>query len=101
MDIVREADDVYFDKTSECPNDSPDGASRLSALAEHDRCKQILVNLDVETWAGRGKPLLDAYGNPIRYEKTGGRAGRPVLISAGPDGNIETAGDNIRSDGSP
>jgi len=41
----------------------------------------------------------DAYGNWMRYDKDGGLGGRPVIISAGPDGRFETEADNIRSDG--
>ena len=59
--------------------------------------REILLKLDGK--AMDGVTIRDGYGNPMGYDVDGGLAGRPVLISAGPDGDIETTEDNIRSDG--
>ena len=53
--------------------------------------------------------VLDAYGNPMRYYKDRGLGGKPLMLSAGPDGYFgktnttsdadkKQATDNIRSD---
>ena len=47
--------------------------------------------------AGRAKPLIevnDAWGRPLKYENQGG-GNFPLLRSAGPDGELETADDII------
>ncbi len=41
--------------------------------------------------------ILDGWEIPMRYEQFGGLGKRPVLISAGPDGEFSTEDDNIRS----
>ncbi|HOF18116.1 MAG TPA: hypothetical protein PK082_04340, partial [Phycisphaerae bacterium] len=45
--------------------------------------------------------FLDSWRKGLAYEKTGGFGGRPVIISAGPDGKYPSPDDkdNVRSDG--
>jgi type II secretory pathway pseudopilin PulG len=43
------------------------------------------------------KVFADGYGNAMDYDETGSLDGRPVLISAGPDGSLKKTDDNIRS----
>ncbi len=45
-----------------------------------------------------GGTLIDGWGREMTYKSTGGFGGVPVLISAGPDGKMDTDEDNIRSD---
>jgi prepilin-type N-terminal cleavage/methylation domain-containing protein len=56
---------------------------------------------------GTTPPTTDAYGNPMRYYSDKGLGGKPVILSAGPDGEFGVANtdkdkkkrtDNIRSD---
>ena len=43
--------------------------------------------------------ITDGWGKPMDYHKDKGIGGVPVFISPGPDGNIDTKADNVRSDG--
>ncbi len=61
-----------------------------------------LLTLSQDAYDGGGA-VKDAYGKAMRYEVDGGLGGRPVLISAGEDGEFgDTVAakkeDNIRSD---
>ncbi len=70
----------------------------------------VLLTLPQEAWRGSANdPVKDGWGVAMRYEATGGLGGRPVIISAGPDGRfgVDDPGhlddatkeeDNIRSD---
>jgi hypothetical protein len=53
---------------------------------------------DMPPDAMENQRFLDAYGEPMDYQKAGGAAGVPVIISAGADKNFGQASDNIRSD---
>lgn len=90
MQIVGEAIQAYREDQGSDP-------SSLSDLTRNAAAKKVLANLDSETWPG-GSTIKDAYGNGLKYEKKGGLGECPVLISGGPDGNINTEDDNIRSD---
>jgi type II secretory pathway pseudopilin PulG len=63
---------------------------------------EILLKLPKEAWGGPASgPVRDSWGVPMRYHATGGLGGRPVIISAGPDGKFDPSPydeDNIRSD---
>jgi len=62
-------------------------------------CAEILLKLPVDAYSAENpSEIRDGFGKNMRYEQEGGLAGRPVLISAGPDGNFDTEDDNIRSD---
>ena len=61
--------------------------------------RNILLKLPKEAWSGgTDEPVKDRWGKSMKYKDTGGLGGRPVIISAGPDGNFNTDDDNIRSD---
>ncbi len=42
--------------------------------------------------------VRDAYGNEMTYYNNGAMGGGPLLVSGGPDGNVNTPEDNIYSD---
>jgi prepilin-type N-terminal cleavage/methylation domain-containing protein len=61
--------------------------------------RDILLKLPKEAWSGgTDEPVKDSWGAAMRYKDSTGLGGRPVIISAGPDGNFNTDDDNIRSD---
>jgi prepilin-type N-terminal cleavage/methylation domain-containing protein len=74
------------------------------ALKGVPSCENILQELPEgsETQGSLEDPgaFVDAYGNYMDYQPTGGMGGAPVLISGGPDGYIggEHEADDIRSD---
>ena len=60
-----------------------------------DACKPILLKLPSDAYDGTA--LRDAYGAELEYDADGGFGGRPVVISLGADGQLDTE-DDIRSD---
>ena len=60
-----------------------------------EACKAILLTLPSDAYDGTA--LNDAYGGELEYDADGGFGGRPVVISRGPDGLLDTE-DDIRSD---
>lgn len=100
MDIVLDAIQAYREDQGSDPNS-------LLDLVGNAVAQKVLANLDSETWANKDDPttkyyderqnINDAYGTPLKYEKTGGLGGCPVLISGGPDHNADTD-DDLRSD---
>jgi type II secretory pathway pseudopilin PulG len=80
-------------------------------LLDHDRTRPILEALPTSVWRGpTRRNLVDPWGTPLRYYPADSatlcvkaNAGRPVFVSAGPDGgfgDFEPAelADNLRSD---
>jgi prepilin-type N-terminal cleavage/methylation domain-containing protein len=81
------------------PNTAPTGQTASVKAAV-----EFLLKLPQEAWDGSwNKPVKDGWGREMRYEAAGGLGGKPVIISAGPDGDFGSAGstqeeDNVRSD---
>ena len=84
--LKGEGNDALTTSLSEAQKDQVKRASR-----------DILLKLDSK--AMTGTTILDGFGNEMHYDPDAGLAGRPLLTSAGPDGDIHTKDDNIRSDG--
>ena len=70
----------------------------MTDLLGQPQCKDAIRDLSSEAWGGSGKPLKDGFGENMKYDKTGGLGGAPVLISKGADRQDNTS-DDIRSDG--
>jgi len=58
-------------------------------------CGQILLEIPSDYFDGT--TIKDAWGKQMDYKADGGLGGKPVLISPGPDGDMNTE-DDIRSD---
>ena len=77
--------------------DYPPRAGWVSELADTAESGKVIAQLGDNTWnATDNKEFLDAWGNAIAYTPDGGLGGSPSLTSAGPDGDIDTEGDNVR-----
>ncbi len=122
--IIMAAVQEYFNVYNTMPDVSPTGPYSYSlptlspaANAAYGRSSELYEKLTsvpscetiiLELPAGsvtRGHTthpgaFVDAYGQYMDYQPTGGLGGGPVLISGGPDGNIggEYEADDIRSD---
>ncbi len=106
--IVLEAVRAYYDDTGEYPPDSvddpvttdinEDGVDLLNLLKANSAATEKLRNLPAAALSGGDPAVKDAFGRQMRYLKAGGRGGKPVVISAGADGDFDKTGDNIRSD---
>ena len=59
---------------------------------------KVLRGLPQGALSAGGEDVKDGFGNGMRYDKDSGLGGRPVVISAGPDGKFDVQADNIRSD---
>lgn len=57
----------------------------------------VLLELPSDVIKAGGNTIRDGFGNPMQYYRTEGLGNRPVLISAGPDGQFGNE-DDIRSD---
>jgi len=117
--IVHVAIDTYYEVEGEVPivrdgnrilNKAP-CYRFLALLVKYDRVRKKLASLKPETFGPQGqsgssgqgeededRSIYDGWDNPMEYQYSGGLGGRPVLISGGPDGNLTTSKDNIRSD---
>lgn len=118
--VVMEALKAYYDTVT--PKDYPpnetddsDDCSQVMAALEGNRAAGTLVkSLPSKAYAGGDSSLLDGYLTAMRYRKSKGLGGGPLLVSAGKDGLFgfgadEEPGtaddvadekvDNIRSDG--
>lgn len=118
--VVMEALHAYHSNNNSYPpkyvtND--DCSELMTALLTDADAEVLLKGLGSEAYvsgSGSETPLLDAYKKAMKYRKSGGLGGGPVLISAGKDDEFgfgidgEPGGvddvldqklDNIRSDG--
>ena len=106
--LVMQAVQAFYEENGAYPLDSIDdpsttnvnegGVSLLTALTDCEKSVEILRNLSSASLPSGGDAALDAYGRPMNYLQSGGLGGKPVLISAGPDGDMDTSEDNVRSD---
>lgn len=66
---------------------------------------QRIQYLPVDAMGVTERVFRDGYGTPLRYYRTRGIGGKPLLVSAGPDTrfgdatNVDAGKDDIRSDG--
>lgn len=113
--VVMEALQAYHDSKNNYPNEdgSDDCSGVMMELLTDTDADVLLKGLSSEAYAGgTDAPLLDAYGGAMRYRRSGGLGGGPVLISGGKDGDfgfgagedpgggdVDKKADNIRSDG--
>jgi len=116
--IVISAIQAFYDVTDDYPDDGGDpqasGKSLLKELNGEDisnrfdsdlekrivkATRDILLKLPLDAFKVGDEAIRDSFGRKMRYDKAGGLGGVPALISAGPDGDFDTAEDNIRSDG--
>ena len=81
---------------------APDAAADIEELNRRIRRVTLdgLLALPTDAYSPEAgdTDIRDGLDKEMRYERDGGHAGRPVLISAGPDGNFDIKDDNIRSD---
>lgn len=127
LKIVSEAVAYYQDNTGNLPRryDSTgtltviadnDSTGLMYVLANSTYTKDLIAKLPKSAWGdepdnvaiydsngsavsspGQCFLLVDAFGNEIHWYADQGRGGSFVLVSAGPDGNLNTD-DDIRSD---
>ena len=94
MKIIMSAITEYYEATKSYPS----AEGWVSQLTSNARSRKIIAQLGNNAWdPSKHDAFLDAWGNDIEYSPTGGLAGAPGLTSGGPDGNIETREDNVRS----
>lgn len=82
------------DRYRELESDYPDS---LEDLKDNSESLTILKDLPEGSYGG-GDEFLDSFGRELRYLKSGGLGGKPVVQSRGPDGAFDTD-DDIFSDG--
>jgi len=61
--------------------------------------RRLLHELQTEATNRNDRTFLDGFGKHMDYREELGLGGRPVLISAGPDGDWNKTEEHIRSDG--
>jgi len=96
--VVMNAVERYRDATASYPDDSADCISLMTDLLGNAQSKEAIRDVSSEAWGGSGKALKDGFGENMKYQKTGGLGGTPVLISKGADRQDNTS-DDVRSDG--
>ena len=96
--ILKRALQAYYEDTKEYPPTSydDDGADLFDKLKNNEASERELRALPVAAMASNG--FKDGFKKKMRYQKTTGIGGTPVVISAGPDKDFATEKDNIRSD---
>jgi prepilin-type N-terminal cleavage/methylation domain-containing protein len=78
--------------------------SYLQGSRAGDNLMKTKINAATKSYMGEGNPqTTDAYGNSMRYYADKGVGGKPLILSAGPDGDFGATitskrTDNIRSD---
>jgi hypothetical protein len=108
--------DAYFKVMGEVPPHTGDPNESMTKLIEYLRGRKegdgklkrdIYEETKAYLGASDGELSLDAFNKPMRYYSDRGVGGRPLIISAGPDGEFgdgttkqerQRREDNIRSD---
>jgi hypothetical protein len=101
QDLLMEAVHKYREETGDWPDgDGGDnsGQTLLTDLKAQESCKEILNSLPQEALGAGDDAVKDGFDKAMRYDKDGGRGNRPVVISAGANGDFNDEEDNIRSD---
>ena len=100
MKIIMTAVREYYKAKAARPEDNyPDlsNSNWVNELAKAKESRVLIGKLAETVWSADNKTeFRDAWGNKIKYEPEGGRAGAPGLISGGPDGDTTTKDDNVR-----
>ncbi|MFP4106419.1 MAG: type II secretion system protein [Phycisphaerae bacterium] len=112
MELTLQALDAFYEKTGEYPpgdggtdsgevllewltgrtDDYPERSAPVkAAMGFLSRLPEDAIGLAEDN---SGQRIVDGWGNPIRYEKSG-VGNTPRLISAGPDGDFDTVEDNV------
>lgn len=75
---------------------------RFPARLEYvHQCKASRMSMTIPAGSFIDGQYVDAFGNPLHYERLGGENHRPVIISGGADGKLNTILDNVRVDIGP
>ncbi len=108
--------DAYYKVMGKVPPHAGDPNDSLTELVDHLRGREegdeklkrdIYKETNAYLGASDGELSLDAFNKPMRYYSDRGVGGRPLIISAGPDGEFgdgttnrerQRREDNIRSD---
>lgn len=95
MSIIMAAIREYRQDADKYPTSQADLVAELKSV---EMSRKQIDKLAKYVWSADNTEFLDAWGQPIVYSPTGGRAGAPGLTSPGPDGDIDTKEDNVRFD---
>jgi len=92
--------DAYLSYGGAVPDD-PDGkdgcVDLMKFLYGTTASKNKIAGLSASAWRGQNEPLLDGWGNKMRWRNAGGIGGTPAVISPGADAVFDTD-DDIRRD---
>jgi prepilin-type N-terminal cleavage/methylation domain-containing protein len=80
------------------PDEGASSVALLKQLKKVPESWQIVQQLEEEIFEDDDTALKDGFGYNLKYDKDAGRGGTPVLVSPGPDGDLDETDDNIRSD---
>jgi len=119
MEVIRTAIDVHYEVNSDFPGEVTNfgappvgwsqrnweackrGGALYGALMGCEPAKQRLSPLKsdaIKAVYGGNKAFIDGFGKYMDYFKTAGAGGKPLVLSAGGDGDFNTTEDNVRSD---
>jgi len=119
MEVIRTAIDVYYEVNANFPGEvtnfgSPPagwsqrnweackrGGALYGALMSCEPAKQRLAALKsdaIKSVYSGNTAFVDGFGKYMDYFKTAGAGGKPLVLSAGGDGDFNTVEDNVRSD---
>ncbi|MDP6634259.1 MAG: type II secretion system protein GspG [Phycisphaerae bacterium] len=94
MQVIMAAITAYHDVVKDYPAQTDDWISQLASV---QKSRDLIAKLGEKVWSAENrKEFRDAWGNKIKYTRSGGLAGAPGLISGGPDGDHSTEEDNVR-----
>lgn len=100
MAIIHEAVLLYTEIIGEKPSEDGGCTKLFSELKGTEQTMDKIRELPASVFQNQNprRYFCDAWGNQMRFYRSAGRGGAPLLISAGPDGDFGTTDDNIRSD---
>jgi len=93
---IKSSNSLYRGLTGVAGGDPADPAVKAATAKINDLSSDAMDQVDdggTKYWV-----FKDGYDKEMSYDADGGLGGTPVIISAGPDGDIATDADNIRSD---
>ncbi len=91
--IVMAAVNSYYEVHEAYPTDS----KWMEQLQLEPNAREKIQQLPEDAWVPGTQNVKDGWGKSMRYRRNEGLGNRPVVISAGPDGEFSNA-DDIRSD---
>ena len=106
MGVIKDATETYFQMKHRYPevtSAKDSGAQLYQQLAACPGSANRISDLPREAYVMSPMGFADGWGRAMRYDPKGEANGKPVLISAGPDGDFgdtdpKAAEDNLRSD---